>query len=64
MDERYLYYEQEAKKNENLVTLCDGVQFYKPIKPEDMPKPPKPKKKTSKVDTNIKPSSRTEKSEK
>ncbi|CAD8204892.1 unnamed protein product [Paramecium octaurelia] len=63
MDERYQYYENEAKKRQNVIDVCDGVQFYKPVKPEEMPKPPKPKKQTSKIE-NAKQVSRTEKSEK
>ncbi|CAD8207803.1 unnamed protein product [Paramecium pentaurelia] len=63
MDERYQYYENEAKKRQNVIDVCDGVQFYKPVKPEEMPKPPKPKKQTSKIE-NVKQVSRTEKSEK
>ncbi|CAD8120932.1 unnamed protein product [Paramecium sonneborni] len=63
MDERYQYYENEAKKRQNVIDVCDGVQFYKPVKPDEMPKPPKPKKQTSKIE-NVKQVSRTEKSEK
>ncbi|CAD8123313.1 unnamed protein product [Paramecium sonneborni] len=63
MDERYQYYENEAKKRQNVIDVCDGVQFYKPVKPDEMPKPPKPKKQKSKIE-NVKQITQTEKSEK
>lgn len=50
MDERYLMYEQEAKKRENLVELNPGVLFYKAVKPEQIPKIPLPKRNTKKID--------------